>query len=161
MIITLYHGSNVPIEEIDLSKGLQDKDFGKGFYLTDIYSQAEEMALRRTRIAGWGQPTVTAYSFDEKSIQNEVLNRKVFPDKPCEEWARFVYANRHSSETGFQHSYDIVVGPVADDGVAYQLERYHEGAIDLETLAQELTYKNLNRQYFFGTDRAIALLKKQ
>lgn len=34
MMITLFHGSNVAIDEIDLSKGLRDKDFGKGFYLT-------------------------------------------------------------------------------------------------------------------------------
>ena len=43
-MITLYHGSNVAIDEIDLSKGIKDKDFGQGFYLTDILSQAEDMA---------------------------------------------------------------------------------------------------------------------
>ena len=60
-MITLYHGSNVAIEEIDLSMGMKDKDFGKGFYLTDIRSQAEEMAKRRTRIVGSGSPIITAY----------------------------------------------------------------------------------------------------
>lgn len=35
-MITLYHGSNIEIDVIDLSKGLKDKDFGKGFYLTDL-----------------------------------------------------------------------------------------------------------------------------
>lgn len=28
----LYHGSNVPIEQIDLSRSRRGKDFGKGFY---------------------------------------------------------------------------------------------------------------------------------
>ena len=32
-MITLYHGSNVAIDEIDLSKGMKDKDFGKAFIL--------------------------------------------------------------------------------------------------------------------------------
>ena len=160
MMITLYHGSNVNIEQIDLSKGLIDKDFGKGFYLTDIRSQAEEMAKRRTRITGTGIPTVTSFSFDEDTLNNPEMSTKIFPDIPCEEWAEFVYANRHSSETGFQHNYDIVVGPVANDGVAFQLERYHEGLIDLQTLTQELTYKKLNRQYFFGTEKAISKLTK-
>lgn len=52
-MITLHHGSNVAIDAIDLSKGMKDKDFGKGFYLTDIRSQAKEMAKRRTRIVGF------------------------------------------------------------------------------------------------------------
>ena len=32
----LYHGSNVKVTEIDISKCRPYKDFGKGFYLTDI-----------------------------------------------------------------------------------------------------------------------------
>ena len=65
MIIKLYHGSNVTIHEIDLSKSLVDKDFGKGFYLTDIESQAEGMAQRRVRIMGSDSPIVTAFEFND------------------------------------------------------------------------------------------------
>ena len=32
----LYHGSNLEIDVIDLNKCRPNKDFGKGFYLTDI-----------------------------------------------------------------------------------------------------------------------------
>jgi hypothetical protein len=32
-MIKLYHGSNVKIEKIDLSKSKNGKDFGKGFLL--------------------------------------------------------------------------------------------------------------------------------
>ena len=159
-MITLYHGSNVAIDKIDLSMGMRDKDFGKGFYLTDIRSQAEEIAKRRTRIVGFGNPTVTEYSFDESLLCSGELNVKVFPDEPTVEWAKFIDANRHASKTGFSHNYDVIVGPVADDGVAFQLERFHEQLIDDETLARELTYKKLNRQYFFGTERAISKLMK-
>ena len=35
-MIRLYHGSNQEIGEIDLSRGLPDKDFGQGFYLTHL-----------------------------------------------------------------------------------------------------------------------------
>lgn len=31
----LYHGSTVVIDTIDLSKSKPNKDFGKGFYLSD------------------------------------------------------------------------------------------------------------------------------
>lgn len=40
----LYHGSNMMIENIDLSKCKSYKDFGRGFYLTEIKEQAEKMS---------------------------------------------------------------------------------------------------------------------
>ena len=36
----LYHGTNVDFNKIDISKCLPYKDFGCGFYLTDIQKQA-------------------------------------------------------------------------------------------------------------------------
>jgi hypothetical protein len=44
----LYHGSNVKIIDIDLSKARPFKDFGRGFYLTEIKEQAQRMAIRVT-----------------------------------------------------------------------------------------------------------------
>lgn len=46
----LYHGSNMMIENIDLSKCKPYKDFGRGFYLTEIKEQAEKMAGRTAAI---------------------------------------------------------------------------------------------------------------
>ncbi|MCD7737075.1 MAG: DUF3990 domain-containing protein [Lachnospiraceae bacterium] len=51
----LYHGSNVEIEKIDLDLCRPYKDFGRGFYLTTIESQAGKMALRTSKIYG-GKP---------------------------------------------------------------------------------------------------------
>lgn len=158
-MIKLYHGSNLVIDEIDLNMGQRDKDFGKGFYLTDIKEQAEQMSIRRARITGEGTPCVTTFIFDNSCLTDNSLNVLSFDD-PCSDWALFVLANRESSITGFTHNYDIVVGPVADDGVAFQLERYTRKMIDLDTLVKELTYRKLNRQYFFGTDKSISKLKK-
>lgn len=81
-------------------------------------------------------------------------------DSPSIEWAKFILANRKRSKEKFVHDYDIVVGPVADDGVAFQLERYLYGGMTLEQLAKELTYRKLNRQYFFGTEKAISYLQQ-
>ena len=36
----------------------------------------------------------------------------------------------------------------------------NRGIITLEMLIKELTYRKLNRQYFFGTGRAISKLKR-
>lgn len=142
-MMTLYHGSNVAIEQIDLARCNPNKDFGKGFYLTDMEEQAWQMALRRTRIVGNGAPTVSAYRFNDTSASSE-LNIKHF-DKPDREWALFILANREAGRTGFRHPYDIVIGPIADDGVAFQLERYVRNLISLDVLVKELTYKRLNR----------------
>ena len=38
-MITLYHGLNVTIDAIKLDKCSPNKDFGRGFYLTDIEEQ--------------------------------------------------------------------------------------------------------------------------
>lgn len=155
-MITLYHGSNVEIETINLDKCSPYKDFGKGFYLTDIKEQAKQMAVRRTRIAGEGKPTVTTYSFDERLLENSSLQVKLF-DTLSKEWALFILANRKGL---MQPVYDIVIGPIADDGVVFQLERYMHRLITLDTLVEELTYRKLNRQYFFGTELSISKLQK-
>ena len=44
----LYHGSNVVIEQIDLSRSKRGKDFGQGFYLNLNPDQAKAMAIRTT-----------------------------------------------------------------------------------------------------------------
>ena len=82
--------------------------------------------------------------------------KKLF-EGPTKEWALFILANR---KRGTEHPYDIVVGPIADDGVAFQLERYSRRMITLDTLVKELTYRRLNQQYFFGTELSISKLQK-
>jgi len=37
----LYHGSNMPIESVELHRCRPYKDFGRGFYCTTIKNQAE------------------------------------------------------------------------------------------------------------------------
>ena len=90
----LYHGSNMVIEQIDLSKCKPYKDFGQGFYLTAIREQAEQMARRTSAIYG-GEPVVTEFEFDETALN--VLSVKTF-EEPSEEWALFVMANRSKNQ---------------------------------------------------------------
>lgn len=158
-MITLYHGTNIDFDDIDLGKCKPNKDFGRGFYLTDIRAQAEEMATRRFRITETGMAQVLSFSFDESLLHSPLLNVKIF-NEPSKEWALFVLENRQANRTGYKHEYDIVIGPVADDGVAFQLERYTRNLISIEMLVEELTYRKLNKQYFFGTEVAISKLKR-
>ena len=152
----LYHGSNTKIEKIDLSKCRPYKDFGKGFYLTEIREQAEKMASRTAHIYE-GEPIVTEFEFDESALSK--LSVKQFDD-PNEEWALFVLANRSKEHEQPTHSYDIVIGPVADDDIAQLFRNFNDGYINLTMLVEGLKYKKVSSQYFFHTEAAIKYLRR-
>ena len=60
----LYYGSNIVIDNINLAMCRPYKDFGRGFYLTDIEEQAQKMAIRVARIYR-KTPTVNVYEIDD------------------------------------------------------------------------------------------------
>lgn len=100
----LYHGSNIAITQIDLSKSKPNKDFGQGFYLSDSEQQAIEMANYKASLFG-GNPIVTRFEFNEAFFSNNnSLRIKIFKDY-SEEWADFVFANREGNPT---QNFDIV-----------------------------------------------------
>lgn len=160
-MMTLYHGSNVEISHIELAFSQKGKDFGRGFYLNPDRNQAMSMAERVARISGVGTPIINVYEFDEALLhQSNELNIKLFDDY-CSEWADFVVTNRKNDSNIQAHNYDIVVGPIANDTVGVQIRRYIMGYISVDKLIEELRYSgNHAIQYFFGTERAISLLKK-
>ena len=69
----LYHGSNIDIDKIDLTKSQPYKDFGKGFYLSADKQQAQRMAEQRTSILLEGKPTLNKYQFDETILDDNSL----------------------------------------------------------------------------------------
>lgn len=152
----LYHGSNMLIEWIDLSKCKPYKDFGQGFYLTEIKEQAEQMARRTAAIYG-GEPVVTEFEFDETVLNT--LSVKVFTE-PDQEWALFVMANRSRKHMQPTHGFDIVIGPVADDTIATLFRNFDDGIIDLQMLVNGLRYKKVSSQYLFHSAEAIKYLHR-
>ena len=88
----LYHGSNIAIDIIDLSKFKPNKDFGKAFYLSEKKQQAEEMATFTVERFG-GKPVVTTFEFDETWLNNAQLRYMSF-NEYSREWADFILANR-------------------------------------------------------------------
>jgi hypothetical protein len=156
----LYHGSNMKIDKPDLSRSKPFKDFGQGFYLSPGYEQAHALAKQKTDQLQSGEPSVTIFELEDQIIKTSDLQIKIFDDY-CEEWAQFVLLNRDRSHTHPAHTYDIVIGPIADDGVTYQLRRYSMGDISMSRLIEELKYaKGLTIQYYFGTEHALSYLKK-
>lgn len=159
-MIRLYHGSNVAIENIDLSRSKKGKDFGQGFYLNANPDQAMAMANRTFLLMNEGQPTLSCFEFDDDKANEMHLNIKVFPEY-SEEWAEFVVKNRKNNSTTPAHSYDIVIGPIADDTVGVQIRRFIQGYLSASALVEELKYRGDHAvQYFFGTPKAIKLLKR-
>lgn len=152
----LYHGSNIVIDWTDLSKCKPYKDFGQGFYLTEIKEQAEQMA-RRTSAIYSGEPIVTEFEFDETAL--DTLSIKIFKE-PSEEWALFVMANRSRNNLQPTHSFDIVIGPVADDTIATLFRNFDDGIIDLQMLVNGLKYKKVSLQYLFHSAEAIKYLHR-
>lgn len=153
----LYHGSNVEIEYVDLARGRRGKDFGKGFYANPDYMQAVEFCSNVVRREGSGIPTVTSFEFDESALN--VLKVMRF-DGYSKEWAEFILLNRNNTSDVPAHDYDIVVGPIADDGVGTQIRRLSRGFITFDAFLEELKYSKVSIQYFFGTEEAIKYLKK-
>ena len=153
----LYHGTNTDFSEIDLAKSFPLKDFGKGFYLTTIREQAERMAKRKQAAFG-GKAIVQEYEFDESALHKGDLKVLIF-EGTTPEWATFIFNNR-SRNKNYQHDYDIVVGPIADDGVAFLINQYTTGAVTLAQFTRMLKFMKLSDQYFFGTEKAVKLLSR-
>lgn len=65
----LYHGSNVEIQAIDLSKSRPFKDFGKAFYLSADKNQAFEMGQSKSALFG-GNPVISIFEFNESIMSS-------------------------------------------------------------------------------------------
>ena len=154
----LYHGTNIDFDSISLTIGLKYKDFGWGFYATPDRNTAIRMAQKKARLFG-GTPTLITYDLDETVLQSN-LKIKRFSEKATVEWFLFVDANRDRKNNNSIHDYDIVIGPIANDGVVLQLTNYREGIYSSEQAAQLLQDKYLDQQYYFGTERSLQYLHK-
>lgn len=155
----LYHGSYLTIERIDLSKSRPNKDFGRAFYLSADEQQAWERAYAAITLWG-GQPSVTAYDFDEQLMTSGELKVRCF-EEYSEEWADFIFANRERKKPPFKHDYDIVYGPIANDNVGEQVALFKGGYISRERFLRKLkNMRGITFQYAFCTEAAISKLKK-
>ena len=99
----IYHGSNMIVEKPRIMLNGHYKDFGYGFYCTNLEKQAKRWALTKR-----GESIVNRYSY----VQNNNLKICIF-EQMTEEWLQFVVNCRR----GMEHQYDIVEGPMADDQI--------------------------------------------
>ncbi|GHV48198.1 hypothetical protein FACS1894181_03320 [Bacteroidia bacterium] len=154
----LYHGTNVEFDCIDLAKCPPDRDFGQAFYTTNIKAHAQRRAQEAVRRFK-GVATLMEFNFDidEIMLANPALQVKRF-ENVNEEWAHFVMHNRLRKEHDPKHEYDIVEGPVADDKMFRQFQRFLSHQIKLQDFVRTLKFREATHQIAFCTERAIDLL---
>ena len=153
----VYHGSYTEINEIDLAFCEVSRDFGQGFYVTKLRSQAEywaERKSRKQRNVGF----VTEFEYNENICRMMKLNVLRFDDYN-DKWLEFVVLNRINETEQQAHDYDIVEGPVADDKIATEVDRYIEGLISKEQFLSDLTHKPSHQICFCTMQSLQALLQ--
>jgi len=167
-VITVYHGTTSVFSTIDVSKGKPYKDFGRGFYVTQDYSHARNLAVRNKRFEqarfGHGcEAYVYTYTLDLNKAQHYSILEFTVADL---DWMRFVLSNRRLREKS--HKYDIVIGPTANDDTSLVLKSYFGGLygdVDSERALQialeMIESENLPAQICFGSNRAIACLEQK
>ncbi|MDR0790117.1 MAG: DUF3990 domain-containing protein [Bacteroidales bacterium] len=154
----LYHGTNIEFGIIDLAKCPPDRDFGQGFYTTSIEYHAERRAEEAVRKFG-GVAKVMEFDFDFDAVMqaNPTLKIKRF-ENVNEQWAYFVMHNRLRKENDPQHEYDIVEGPVANDKMFRQFQRFMSNRIELQEFVRNIKFRENTHQIAFCTKRAIDVL---
>ena len=138
----LYHGSNTHIDVIDLQKGKKGKDFGKGFYVTDIRKQAKIWAEIKSKYELDGQGIINEYELDFDKAISEYRYMKF--DNYDKEWLQFIIASRSGKKEW--RKYDIIEGGVANDRVIDTVEAYIAGQIDENKALGELAKHQPNNQ---------------
>lgn len=152
----LFHGSNIKIDVIDLTKSKRYKDFGQAFYLSTEEEQARKMAIAKVVQFG-GEESVTSFAFNESCLSSNELQVKCFTEY-SREWAEFVFNNRDENQD-FLHEYDIVYGPIADDYIGLQIRDFKRNNITFEQFLANIRYhKGITYQYAFCTQKAIEQL---
>jgi hypothetical protein len=145
----LYHGSLEVVSEPRIITPNRTLDYGRGFYTTTSYEQAEQW-VRRRRGTQHSVGYVNVYELAD--ILPEEIKQLRF-DTPTEEWVDFVMRNR--TERGFEHSFDIVYGPVANDRVYAAFALYESNLLDKEGLIRELRTYELVDQFLFHTEQSL------
>lgn len=147
-ILTVYHGGTEVIEVPKVNAGRINLDFGSGFYVTDIYAQAKDWAIKVAKEREL-TPIVNVYHLKQRDLLSQ-CRHQIF-EAYDEEWLKFVTQSRLGKTpwTGF----DYIEGGVADDRVVNTIRLYMGGFISAD--------EALNRLRYFKPTNQICLLNQE
>ena len=124
-MIRVYHGSNEAIEKPLVNIGRPYLDFGTGFYVTNMITQAKIWAGIKARLFGQPEGTLSLYDFDLDAAKAEYRFHKF--EHYDREWLHFIVSCRRGGDEWRQ--WDIIEGGVANDRVIDTVENYMAGLI--------------------------------
>ncbi len=150
--IILYHGSPLIVRTPRIITPKRPMDYGNGFYCTTSKLLATQSAISKSFDLQAGY--INIFELDNDCLNS--LNVKTF-HSANNEWVDFVEENRRNPR--FEHNFDIVIGPVADDRVNQSFSLYEQRIISKQELIQRLQTYRLKNQYLFHTDKALETLK--
>ncbi len=140
----LFHGSNVVVDQPKIITDGYYKDFGYGFYCTNLEKQAKRWALVKQH-----GHVVNVYDY----LENKSLNILVFGEM-TDEWLDFVVACRQ----GIKHDYDMVEGPMADDTIWNYVDDFTRGEISRTAFWELVKFKYPTHQIVFCSEKALKQL---
>jgi len=139
----IYHGGYNSIETPEIRTGKYAKDFGTGFYCTELREQAIRWARR------YDTPIVTIYKFEANN------NLKILHfTEMTEEWLDFIVNCRK----GIAHDHDIVIGAMANDQVYNYISDFVSGILTREQFWVLAKFKHPTHQIAFCTEAALKCL---
>ncbi|HEK8921594.1 TPA: DUF3990 domain-containing protein [Clostridioides difficile] len=136
----VYHGSYCVVKTPSITFSRDSLDFGKGFYVTSIKTQAinwTEHFKKRGKKA-----YLNSYSLDIDKLK-ENCKVKIF-DSYNLEWLDFIIECRNMSDIYMK--YDIIIGGIADDKIYNTIELYQDNLIEKDEALKRLKYYKPNEQ---------------
>ncbi len=163
-IITIYHGSNIEIQNPSKNKGKTYNDYGQGFYCTQHKNIAAQWACR------FGEDgIVSEYEVDINELDVLVLDENYH----ILNWLAILAKNREFSNiTTIRNSkfiienysinykqYDIIIGYRADDAYYRFVREFLSGVVGVNTLEQAMYLGEQGLQVFIQSERAFSKLR--
>jgi len=139
--ITVYHGGTEAITQPRTDVGRRNLDFGQGFYLTDMRTQAVDWAKHvsdRRKLPA----ILSKYSLNRETILKN-YRCKVFT-KYDGEWLDFIVDSRNGKEPW--KIYDYIEGGVANDRVIDSINLYMADLMSREKALEKLSEHQPNNQ---------------
>lgn len=146
----IYHGGTAIVKYPVVAAGRPQLDFGLGFYVTDIKSQAESWAQRMQQIRVI-PGVVNVYDLDIDEVKESFRYYRF--DHYDNEWLQFIVANRIGRKD--IKKYDVVEGGVANDRVVDTVEAYIANLMPLDMALHELAKHQPNNQICIANQKVI------
>lgn len=139
----IYHGGYCTIEIPEIREGRYTKDFGTGFYCTEIKEQAIRWSKR------YDTPTINQYHFEP-----DACLKTLHFEEMTEEWLNFIVNCRN----GEKHPNDIVIGAMANDQVYNYISDFINGILTREQFWVMAKFKHPTHQINFCNIKALNCL---